>query len=244
MISGLPPPDGSRTCRTRREEGPPGFAVTCGRHRGEAVPSVGSAGGFGRPTGRHGPASHRDDLAIRSRPMPGAVQRSEAAGTARGIGPKDTLLGAGRRGGLDSGPGLWRSSAPSCLPAFRWFHRNGTGQAAQGWGEAPCRTPRGQASAARPPVQARGSGKPEQHRVGPCLQDPQAEQRSGHCLSDADIIRRASGPRARCASQTHTTHFRGAARARLRTPAFPTSGVIACGAASMCPPHAPAIAPL
>ena len=36
----LPLPDGSRTCSTRREEGRPGLAVTCGRERAEAVTRV------------------------------------------------------------------------------------------------------------------------------------------------------------------------------------------------------------
>jgi hypothetical protein len=48
----------------------------------------------------------------------------------------------------------------------------------------------------------------------PC---PGGEKAARDCLSDADIIRRSSGPRAESATQTHTS-FRGAARARPSGP--------------------------
>jgi hypothetical protein len=67
IIVALPSPDGSSTCRSRREEGLRGLAVTCGGTMEEAVHrrvplAAGSASTgalAGRPDGRIGQASHR-----------------------------------------------------------------------------------------------------------------------------------------------------------------------------------------
>ena len=95
----------------------------------------GSAGGFGRPRGRHGPASHRDDLAIRSRLMHVAF---------KWVHLNDTAQASSQRaeGRVGQRPGPVAKFCPVLPARVRVFHRNDTGQAAQGWGEAPCRRPR------------------------------------------------------------------------------------------------------
>ena len=81
----------------------------------------GSAGGFGRPRGRHGPASHRDDLAIRSRPMHVAF---------KWVHLNDHAQASSQRaeGRVGQRPGPVAKFCP--VP-----HQ-------KRWGEAPCRRPR------------------------------------------------------------------------------------------------------
>ena len=95
----------------------------------------GSAGGFGRPRGRHGPASHRDDLAIRSRPMHVAFKWVRLNDTAQASSSR-------AEGRVGQRPGPVAKFCPVLPVAFKWFHLNDNVQAAQGWGEAPCRRPR------------------------------------------------------------------------------------------------------
>ncbi|AKI02092.1 hypothetical protein IMCC20628_03403 [Hoeflea sp. IMCC20628] len=103
---------------------------------------------------------------------------------------------------------------PRVLPLPIWRGRDQTADRACGGvvsrdrGQASCRKPR-RTPAPRPIVQGCGPGQPGQSRVGQTLK---RDKLAGCCLSDADIIRRASGLRAGCA--THYKLFRGDARAR------------------------------
>jgi hypothetical protein len=77
-------------------------------------------------------------------------------------------------------------------------------------------------------VQGAARGNPKTPASGNCPQAGASE--AGSRLSDADIIRRSSGPRAACATQTLHT-YAGAARARPSEPGLAqTSGARACGA--------------